>query len=253
MAFNCLRFLTFLTAWSVVGFAFAADSRPEQVELFAAIEAEQVEVRLIPKNVEQATVIIKNRTNRPLRISMPKAFAGIPVLAQNNNNNSGGGSSSNQTMGGGMGGGMMGGGMGGMGGGMFDVGPERVGKIKVGIVCLEHGKEDPNPRVAYEMKPIEEFTTDRATIEVLKMLAAGQIDQVAAQAAAWHFTDGLSFNQLASKVKVKHLNGSVEMYFNDPQLQTALQAVSVARQKAALAVPPETASPGEIADANVSR
>ena len=53
-----------------------------------------------------------------------------------------------------MGGGMMGG----MGGGFFDVAPDRVGKIKVITVCLEHGKDDPNPRVPYELRPVDAFT-----------------------------------------------------------------------------------------------
>jgi hypothetical protein len=140
--------------------------------------------------------------------------------------------------------------MGGMGGGMFDVGPDRVGKIKVATVCLEHGKDDPNPRVAYELKPLEEFTDKAEVIEVCKMLGRGQLDQSTAQAAAWHLTDGLTWAQLAQKVRVKHLDGRVEMYFNGRQLNLAMQTVQVAHHRASRQNDPQPArSPGEEADA----
>ena len=251
MAFSCSKFLTVVAVLMSASIVHAARPTAEKVELFSAIKARQIGVKLIPKDATQATVIIKNRTDRPLSIQMPRTFAGIPVLAQNNNagGNNSGSSSSNQTMGGGMmGGGMMGGGM--MGGGMFNVGPERVGKIKVATVCLEHGKKDPNPRVPYKIRPITEFTRNTELIEVVKMLGDGKLNQMAAQAAAWHLSDGLTWQQLASQVKIKHLNGSVEMYFNRRQLQTALTAVSVARLRASRDRKAPTVSPGEIADAN---
>ena len=75
--------------------AQAAKPTPEKVELFAAMKAEQIEVKFVPKDATQATVMIKNKTDRPLSIQLPQAFAGIPVLAQNNNNNNGGGGGRN--------------------------------------------------------------------------------------------------------------------------------------------------------------
>lgn len=257
------RLLTWLvclstTTWLLAAAAQAEDkSQPgERVELFAAMEAKQVAVKLIPKNAEQATVVIHNRTDKPLSIQLPEAFAGLPVLAQNQNagganpnrnvGGGGGNNNANQGFGGGMGG--MGMGMGGMGmGGFFNVGPDRVGKIKVQTVCLEHGKEDPNPRVPYELRPITSFTQKAELIEMCKMLGRGEIDQVSAQAAAWHLSDGLTWDQLAQKVKIRHLNGQTEMYFSSSQLQQAMQAVRAAsertRDETPGAVP--TTSPGE--------
>lgn len=235
--------------------ANASDVR-ENVELFSAMRADQIEVKLVPKNATQATVVIKNKTDQPLSIKLPPAFAGMPVLAQNNNVGGGNNSSnsSTQSVGGGFGGGMGGG----MGGGFFNVAPERIGKIKVATVCLEHGKDDPNPRVAYELKPITEFTDSPEVASLCTMLANGKLDQSTAQAAAWHLTDGLSWQQLAQKIKVKHLNGSVEMYFNGHQLRTAAQAVAIARHLAAESTDrsPATAtdavSPGESLEPQVS-
>ena len=242
--------------WLLAAAAQAEDkSQPgERVELFAAMEAKQVDVKLIPKNAEQATVVIHNRTDKPLSIQLPEAFAGLPVLAQNQNagganpnRNVGGGgnNNANQGMGGGMGMGM---GMGGMGmGGFFNVGPDRVGKIKVQTVCLEHGKEDPNPRVPYELRPITSFTQKAELIEMCKMLGRGEIDQVSAQAAAWHLSDGLTWDQLAQKVKIRHLNGQTEMYFSPSQLQQAMQAVRTATERTRDETPETvpTTSPGE--------
>ena len=147
-----------IATWLLAGVVHAEDkSLPgERVELFAAMEAHQVDVQLIPKNAKQATVIIRNRTDKPLSIQLPEAFAGLPVLAQNNN--AGGGNptvtsaaavattittpiralaaawgwawgwvawawaAASSTS-----------------------GPTVSASCKVQTVCLEHGKEDPNP------------------------------------------------------------------------------------------------------------
>lgn len=226
--------------------ALAATPNAERVELFAAIKDGQVDVKFIPKDSRQATVVIRSKSDRPLSIALPDAFAATPIVAQVGGNQNIGGGGGNA--GGGnqaMGGGMMGGGMmGGMGGGFFDVAPGKVGKIKLGTVCLEHGKEDPNPRIPYELKPIAEFTGNAAVHEVCRMLAQGELDQASAQAAAWHLTDNLSWQELAQKVGVKHLNGQVEMYFSPQQLQTAMRAVAVAVSRANVDSP-EATSPGE--------
>ena len=125
----------------------------------------------------------------------------------------------------------MGGGMGG-GGGLFNVAPEKAGKLKVINVCLEHGKKDPSPRVAYEIKPIESFNKDPKVIEFVKMLARGDLDQHTAQAAAWHLANGLTWEELANKVGVKHLNGSTEPYFTEEQLLVAHKIAGEAVRRA---------------------
>ena len=229
------------------------------VELFSAIENGEIEVKLIPKDATLATVIVKNQTKQPLSIKMPNAFAGVPVLGQDDfggdfGGNNGGGAGQNQgqgnqAFGGGMGG--MGGGMGGMGGmmgGMMNVAAERVQKVKLQTVCLQHGKKDPNPKVPYKLRPIESFSSDQNVHEVLNMLGRGEIDQVSAQAATWHLTDGLTAQQLASKVKVRHLNGTVEMYFNPIQMRKAAKIVQVAKTRAEKRGKKE-ASPGEDTEA----
>src|SRR4029453_10533406 len=124
-------------------------------------------------------------------------------------------------MGGGRGGrGGMGMGMG--GGGMFAIGPDKVTKIKFVAVCLDHGLKDPSPRVEYKLVPIEEYAKEPAVTEVIKLMVAGKLDQHSAQAAAWHLQNGLAWEELAQKVGVKHLDGSIEAYFAPVHLQRAL-------------------------------
>ncbi len=240
-----LRMTTILAVWSVVAIGFSASAADKagpaakRVELFEAIKAGDIAVKLIPKDAKEANVLIENKAKQPLEIKLPEAFAGVPVLAQigglggggfgggNLGGGGGGAGGGNQGFGGGMGG------MGGMGmGGMFNVAPDKVGKIRVPTVCLEHGKADPNPRVAYEIRPIESFTQDRRVAEVCKMLGRGEVTQNAAQAAAWHFTDGLTWEQLAAKDRVKLSNGYTEKYFSPQELAVAMRVTVEAAKRA---------------------
>jgi hypothetical protein len=224
----------------------AAEHR--NVELFRAIQAGHVEVTLVPKNANRSTVLVKNKSNKPLRIKMPEAFVGVPVLAQVGDVGGGGldrgrggsDSSTNQSFGGGFGGGLGGRG----GGGFFNVRPDTVRKIKVDTVCLEHGKRDPNPRVAYVLKPIESYTKVKTVIELCKMLGRGEIDQHAAQAVAWHLTDSLSWQQLATKVRIRHLTGSAELWFGHRDLIRAGQIVAELKRR--VTDETNTRSPGDI-------
>jgi hypothetical protein len=198
------------------------------VELFAAIEAGDIEVKFIPKDDTQANVIIKNKTRQPLNVQLPQAFAAVPVLAQMGMGGMGGmGGGGMQGMGGGMGGMGMGmggmgmGGMGGMGGGFFNVAAEKVGKFKVACVCLEHGKADPRPSAEYRMVPIAEFTQEPGVAEVCEMLGYGLIDRRAAQAAVWHLNNGMSWDELAAK-EIKRADGSRYPYFAPEEIRLAM-------------------------------
>ena len=106
--------------------ANAADDAPKadeakSVELFQAIDEGLVEVKLTPKNSLKSSLAVTNKTDKPIVVEMPSAFAGVPVLAQPGMMGGRGGMGG--MMGGMMGGaaGMMGGGrnQGGFGGGMF--------------------------------------------------------------------------------------------------------------------------------------
>jgi hypothetical protein len=242
------------------------------VEMFEAIEQGQIEVKLIPKNSTESRVLIENKTKQPLNVKLPETFAGVPVLAQaglggfgggglggGGRGNRGLGGGGNQGFGGGMGGmGMGGGGMGGMGMGgfnlppekvgqnpaaMFNVPPEKVGKLKVMTVCLEHGKREPQPAMKYEIKPIERFTEKKQVHELCRMLGSGLLNQRAAQVAAWHLNNNMSFQELAAK-RLRFANGTSRPYFAPQELRAGMQLVAMAANLAKQREKQEK-SPGE--------
>ncbi len=219
------------------------DPDAKTVEMFAAIAKGDIAVKLIPKDSTESNVLIENKTDRPLNVKLPEAFAGVPVLAQLDRGGAGGGrrsggsssnsnrSSQNQSTGGGMGGMMGGGGMGGMGGGMFSVPAEQVGKFKVATVCLEHGKDEPRAAVPYEIKPIESFTTKPGVRELCQAVGNGQINQRAAQAAAWHLNNGMSWQDLAAK-RIHRATGRTEPYFSPAEIQAGMNLATSAIREA---------------------
>jgi uncharacterized membrane protein YgcG len=199
--------------------------KDQNVEMFQAIEKGDIAVRIIPKDSTLCRIQIENKTKKPLNIKLPTSFAAVPVLAQMGDREMGGGGRSSSRGGGGsqsMGGGM--GGMGGMGGGggFFNVPAENVGKFNVTTVCLEHGKAEPRAAIPYEVKPLESFTTKPGVRELCEQLGTGQVNQRAAQAAAWNLNNDMTWEQLAAK-RIRHANGTSEPYFSQNELQNGKQ------------------------------
>ncbi|MEN6558068.1 MAG: hypothetical protein ABFC54_07805 [Thermoguttaceae bacterium] len=211
----------------VAATVLAGDYNPSDptVEMFSAMQRGDIAVKFIPKDSTQARVLIENKTDRPLNVKLPDAFAGVPVLAQSGRSGRSGGSSrdsssGNQSSGGGMGG--MGGGM-----GMFNIAPEKVGQLKVTTVCLEHGKREPNERMAYEIRPLESVTSKPGVRELCQLLGNGKISQRAAQAAAWHLNNDMSWQQLAAK-QLRFTNGTSRSYFTADELHGGMELCSAA-------------------------
>jgi hypothetical protein len=216
----------------------AASQAAETVDMFAAIEKGQIDVKLIPKDSKQSRVIIQNKTDKPLSVKLPATFAGVPVLAQGfgaggmgGDGGGRGGGGGNQAVGGGMGGGGMGGGGMGGGGGFFNVEPEKVGQFKAPTVCLEHGKAEPRPAVAYEIKPLDKVSDKPEVQELCRMLGEGTVPQRAAQLAAWHFANDMSWEQLAAE-KYHFANGGTAPAYSPQELQAAMQIAGVASKAA---------------------
>ena len=213
-------------------------------ELFEAIDKGQIDVRIIPQDATRANVLIRNLTDQPVDLRLPKTFASVPILAQGmmgggmggmgggggmgGMGGGGMGGGGGQAGGGGMGGMGGGGGMGGMGGGgmgMMRIPPERMRKVPVTTVCLEHGKPDPNPKMAYKMVPLEEFTNDPKIAVLCEALGYGQVTQNTAQAAAWHIMDGLSWQELAAKNRIESKYTGNVKWFSPLELNTAVAVV----------------------------
>lgn len=225
----------------------------ESVEMFAAMDTGDIEVVIKTKSSADANLMVTNKTDRPLAIQIPPAFAGVPVLRQGLGGGGGfggggggrggggfGGGGGGQGIGGGGGAGGGGGGFGGGGGGrgggggggIFNIPPGRDGKLNLRTVCLEHGKPDPRPRMEYKVVPIEQLTTDPEVHQIIQMMADGEITQNVAQASAWHKTDDLSWEVLLTKNRIERMDGYFERYFTRTELQFASRVVEVAKARA---------------------
>ena len=205
---------------SIITRSAPADPNATTVNMFDGIANGDLGVKIIPKDSKEGRILIENKTDKPLSVKLPEAFGCVPVLAQPAPGG-GGGNNAAQPAGGGQGGGQ----------GMFNVPPEKVGQVKVPLVCLEHGKAEPRPGIPYEIKPLESVTDNPEVYEICKMLGTGQLNQRAAQVAVWHFNNGMSWQDLAEK-QLRHANGTSEPYFTTAEIQGAMKLATVATKAA---------------------
>lgn len=111
-------------------------------------------------------------------------------------------------------------------GGMMRIPAEKQQRLKVTTVCLEHGKKDPHPKVAYKMVPVEQVTQDNRVIEVCRMLGYNKLTQNVAQAATWHLTDNLSWHELAVKNRIESKYTGNVAWFHPQELHLAAMVVA---------------------------
>ena len=233
----------------------------EPVDMYDGISNGDVEVTIKAKSSSDSNFFVKNLTDKPLAIRLPKAFSAVPVVRQFGGGGFGGRGGGglgggglggggfgggqfggNQGIGGGFGGGQGGGGFGGrgggglggggVGGGVFNIPAGKSGKISVKTVCLEEGKEDPKHYIDYVVQPLENLTTNPEVFEVCRMLANDEVAQPVAQAAAWNIENNLSWEELLVKNRVERMDGSFERYFHPNHIRFATQVVTVATERA---------------------
>ncbi len=214
------------------------DPAAREVEFFAGIEEGTLESTVIMKGPFEGNVFLANKGSQPITVKLPKAVAAVQVLKQGFGGAAGGGGVGGQQAGGQTGGAQTGGGgfggggggmMGGGGGGMFSIPPEKVVQVPLTTVCMDHGKPDPRPKMTYKLVPIEDYTSDPVLRELVAMVGTGKLDQSAAQAAVWHLTNNMSWEELAAK-QILHVGGvPPEKYFSSSQLAGAQQIVASAQ------------------------
>lgn len=226
--------------------AVKLDSSAEHIDVFEGIEKGVLEVKMIPKDSLGGNMLIENKGDKPLNVDFPAAFVGRQVLKQFGGQQGGGfgggqqgglgggQGGGGQAQGGGLGGGQQGGGGGfggggqqGGGGGFFSIPPDRIIRVAYRSVCLEHGKTEPSPRMNYTIGKVQDFRNDPVLEEVLKMVASGQLDEQSAQAATWHVTDKMSWEQLAAK-STPHIGRPATPYFTPQQIARAQSIFSTA-------------------------
>ena len=239
-----------------VGPAVKVNSSLEHIDVFAGIEQGVLDVKMIPNDAMGGNMLIENKGEKPLNVDFPAAFIGKQVLKQFGGGFGGGGQQGGfggggqqgglggqgaQTQGGGFGGGQQGGfgggGFGGQqggggGGGFFSVPPDRIVRVAYRSVCLEHGKPDPSSRMTYRIGKVEEFSNDPVLEETLKLVASGQLDPQAGQAATWHLSNKMSWQELAAK-SIPHIGRPSTPYFSAETLSRAqnIHTAAVARAR----------------------
>ena len=175
----------------------ATNPLAEEVELFAAVQQQQINVQLIPHDELQCRLLISNKTDKPLSVKLPASFAGVPVLAQigqlpipgmgpgNNRNadpfNNNPAKNAPQRVGGGS------------GSMMLNVPPESMRRVKLETVCLDHGNPVPRATIKYEIRPVAAAMDKAGVAEVCEMLGRHEISHRAAQLAAWHLSNDMSW------------------------------------------------------------
>jgi hypothetical protein len=230
------------------------DPQAAQVELFEAEGAGLLGLRMVQKDAHQGNLFIENKSSQPLTVQLPQAIVGVHILKQlppggffqqgnnantgNANSNSGSGQGQPVGAGGANQNGVSGqsngigvnNGNNPFGNGIFSIPPEKVVQIPLKSVCLAYGKPDPQPRMTYQVVPLESYTPDPVLQELLKSFGTGSLDQMAVQAAAWHLADHLSWNEVAAK-QIRHLGAVPVPYFNQAQIQAARKLVAAAEEQ----------------------
>ena len=278
---TCARFGWVAPLWTWLAVAMATTVLPapeglrgagkfnpdhQTVDFFAAIDEGQLEVKVIPRDSKQCSLLIKNLSEVALNVAMPDALAAIPALAQFGNNPMGNNQVGNNPFANANRGAPQQLGVGnpfGNRGNMninngnpgqlnqpmqgrrdgrpilapFNVAPEKVARLTLPAVCLEHGKKEPRPSMAYTVKPIDAATQTTQAHEICRMLGRGQLDQRVAQAAAWHLVNDLGWEEMAAK-RVRILGYGHRPFFAAEELTQAKDAVDHAFAAAAQREPP---------------
>ena len=113
---------------------------------------------------------------------------------------------------------------------LFNIPPEKTGQVKVKSVCLQPERAQPNPRVAYDVKPLATVCSKPELYEVCRLLGDPNVNQKALQAAAWHYANGLSWEDLASK-RMKNPGGPSPLYFTKSEVQEGKKLAEAAARK----------------------
>lgn len=210
--------------------------------VFDAAKRGDIDLSFIGKNDHEGRIIIKNKTGRELLVQLPDAFAGVPMAQFGGGGGGqggggggfggGGGGGGQQSLGGGGGGGLGGGGQGGGGGGAFSIPPEKVEKIDVPMLCLDHGKRDPSSSKPYKLVPADEHVERPEVIELMAAFGRGELKHSAAQAAVWHLNNDVSWEELAAKQTGTARSLTREPYFSREDLQMGLAYATEARRLA---------------------
>jgi hypothetical protein len=219
LALATLAQIATLAQMIVVSFsatALAAD--PAAVDFFDARAAGDLDAKFIAVNEKRGHLLLKNHGQQPLKIRMPAAFAGVPVLAQFDPIpfppepaqplGIPGQVGLNERQ-------------------LFNVAPENLVELKPGqkrtirikSVCLDHGKPTPNARMKYDVVPMADYNSSAELAELMVVYGQGKYSQPAVQAMAWHYANSKTIDELRT---LRHKN-TKQRIFTTAQIDEAVR------------------------------
>lgn len=232
----------------------AFDPSAPVVDLFDGIERETLSVRVVPKDEFLSNVFITNETAQPVTVGGPRAAAAVHLLPQflpGNNGTIGNGTGVFGNTGTGTGNGQTdpaqsvagpmqptGTGSGFPGGqqqpqnqpfppSFFSIPAEKTVQLQLQTVCLDYGRREPNAKLTYQLRRLEDTVSDPVLRIVLQRYEPNKTDRKALQAAAWHLANGLNWKELAAKQDV-HAGGIITPHFTSHQIRTAQRLIEEA-------------------------
>lgn len=216
---------------------------PVKTKLFEAMDQGLIDVKITTYSSLDAKVTVKNKSGVHLLVELPETFAAVPLAqfgddfgggdgggrrggrggGSGRGGSGGGNNGGNQSSGGGFGSSGGFGGGGGMGGGGWSLPPEKILRQDVKTVCLEHGKKEPKRHIDYVIRPLNTVTDKPEVHKLCALVGNRAVDQDAAQAAVWHYNNGLSWEELANKrIRERIDSPRTVQYFSQQQIMYAM-------------------------------
>lgn len=228
------------------------DTTIPAVDLFEAIDKGLVETTVVAKSVNEASLFVTNKSDNAVSVRLPQAVVAVQVLKQffpQGNNNNGLNQGGNRGQGGAaqpLGAGPQGNnnnanngpGQNGPGNGFnnnqgnnfFSVPSQKTVQVPLRTLCLAHGRPEPRAKMTYRLVKLEDYTGDRVLQETLKLFASGQTDTQSAQAAVWHLTDKMSWDDLRAK-QIDRIGLDPVLYFDGKHVDNAEKLIDSARAR----------------------
>ncbi len=223
-------------------------SSAQTVDLFQAVEQGTLSVKVIPRDSKECRVFITNETNRNVNVQMPAALAAVPVLAQQFPNGLDPAQNNRQTpqrLGVGnpfgqqnplqMGPNMQGGPLMNQGNqpffAPFCIAPEKVAQLRLPTVCLDHGRPDPRPAMQYRLEPLVAVSGLKELEKLLCQLGRSPASQHVAQAVAWHFSNGKTWEEMEGMV-IRRLARPNRPFFTRDEIEKAKSLVETLKSDA---------------------
>jgi len=114
----------------------------------------------------------------------------------------------------------------------FSIPPQRRVRLEFNSVCLNHGLKTPSRMNRYHLVSVDEYTQNEQLKELLSWVATGKVPQKTAQAATWHLTDPMRYQELVPK-KEYPLGGAVTNFFSRRDLVQAKEMLEFVDQQIA--------------------